>query len=641
MRTKVTLALLFLNAVLFVFIFRVERAWRTGEAALEVRRRVLTTEAADIRSIEVSGGPSSFRLERRGDRWFLTRPFEWPANPNAVSRMINDLRFLESDTSFSVSDVLKNNLSLADYGLDHPKLTVTLTSGGPDTTGQPPVTTLLRIGNAATDGQSLYLLSADGTRIHVVGRELADSLTPALDQLRSDSVLTIPVFEARLLSLRTRAAAGLHVQLSREGNRWLFEAPIPTAADKNATELAINGLDALRVGRFVPADPGAPLPSADPTVQVAIEGDNRRETLFIGQPVQPGAAPAGEREYYAQLEGREACFTVAVPNSLMDTLGNAQEALRDRHVLPDLDPSAVTTVILSAPNQPDLTLQRLESPAGLPAGTGWQIVLPGSAGQGPRTQAADPGAVARLLERLARLTARGFQSDAPQTADLENWGFNRPARVIRLELSPAALPGGSTPAAAQPPSEIILQIGLEARREDLAYARLATGLSVYSISPDILEQTPMAPRAWRDRRLSFLPAAGAITALRLTDLSTNRPVLQWSAPDPAPPSLQRLLGSLRDLQAESFLQDHFSETVPDAGGQERPWRYRLDATLSLPSGAGGEQTRTATLWLGERLGGTEQYAGSRELNAVFAISQPMIDSLWALTYGRRDPGPRP
>ena len=73
--------------------------------------------------------------------WFLTRPIEWRANPNAVSRIISDLQFLEHETSFAVRDVVKNGQSLADYGLDHPKLTVSFTSGGPDTTGAAPVTT--------------------------------------------------------------------------------------------------------------------------------------------------------------------------------------------------------------------------------------------------------------------------------------------------------------------------------------------------------------------------------------------------------------------------------------------------------------------------------------------------------------------
>ena len=56
MRTKVTLVLLFLNVALFFFIFQFERKWRIEEGWKEARRRVLGAEAADIRSLEISGG---------------------------------------------------------------------------------------------------------------------------------------------------------------------------------------------------------------------------------------------------------------------------------------------------------------------------------------------------------------------------------------------------------------------------------------------------------------------------------------------------------------------------------------------------------------------------------------------------------
>src|SRR5271165_5024063 len=124
MRTKVTLILLLLNVALFFFIFRFEGDWRTERAALEVRRRVLGAEAADIRALTVTGPGGSFGLELRNDTWFLTRPLDWPANPHAVGRIISSLQFMEQSASFSVADLEKNNQSLADYGLDQPKLVV-------------------------------------------------------------------------------------------------------------------------------------------------------------------------------------------------------------------------------------------------------------------------------------------------------------------------------------------------------------------------------------------------------------------------------------------------------------------------------------------------------------------------------------
>ena len=662
MRTKVTLFLLFLNVALFFFIFHFERDWRTERAALEVRRKVLGPESASIRSIAVTaaaGGIAPFRFEQRGEEsWFLTEPFEWPANLPAVNRIVSDLRLLEDITHFSVHDVLKNGQSLADYGLDPPRLVVTLSSGGPEVTGAPAITTTLRIGemtkaDAARGEQSLFVLSPDGATIHVVGRELVDSLSAPLDQLRSDAIMLIPFYEARSLFLEATAPAaagsapGPHVRLRPDHDgRWRFEAPVPEArADRVLTELAINGLDALRVKSFVATRPAGPLPSAAPLLRVTIDGNSRQETLFVGAPVEAragGTAPGGDREYYAQLADRPALFTVVIPAPLMATLDNAQVALRDRHVL-DFDPSAVAAITLAAPSQhqPEITLQRLEASAG--GGAGWQVVQRGDGASGPRR--ADPDAVQALLNHLSLLTALVFQSDVPQTAQLENWGFNLAERQITLNL--AAAPG----AAAPPP--IVLQIGVPTPRDDRAYALVDGAPSVYAVSPDILNETPVAPLDWRDRQLPFLPTGAKITGLRLTDLTGKTPPFEWkedggilASGAAAPgPETDRAVQDLRDrlaaLRAARFVQDAFSDTVKDENGQIRPWRFKLEADLSLPAGAGGAQTRTAALWLTERTSGSGQFAGSAEFKAVFALDPSLVSTLWTLTYGTRDPGPLP
>ena len=617
MRSKVTLVLLFLNVALFFFIFYFERDWRIEHASLEARRRVLGPEAADITSLDVTGPTpgSGFGLERRNDSWFVTRPVEWPANPNAVSGILHELQLLEHETSFSTKDLEKNGQKLSDYGLDQPKLTVSFTSG--DAAGGK--TTVLRIGDTTKVGNHLYLLSPDGERIHVVDRSLADSLSIAFDDLRSDVVFSIPVFEARSLSIQAAAPSGVRVRLHREGSRWSFETPVIARASTSITELAINALGALRVKSFVTQS----APAAAAPLRVTLEGNNRHETLFIG-----GAAD-GAGDFFAQLEGRAAVFTVAIPEQLMTTLRSAQNELRDRHVL-DFDAGAVTSVALSAPNQPELSLQRLESGAGS-NGAGWQVVRRGVGSLGPQTLPADPAAVQRLLEQLETLTAREFQSDAPTAADLEDWGFNRPEREVELTL------------AGQSPTQITLQVGLPTNRENVAYARIAGSSSVYAIEPDILRETSASPLAWRERQLSTLPVSARITALTISLAADNSVVFSrkvegdgtWDAALAGETAARRgavttLLAQLRSLRAASFVQEGFPEKI-FAAGEVRPWKYRLDATISLPDGAGGSQVNTMTLWLAERTGATEQLAGSKEFATVFAVEQPLLDALWALT----------
>jgi hypothetical protein len=648
MRSKVTLILIFLNVVLFFFIFHFERDWRTERASLEARRRVLGAEAADIRTLEVDSTVpgTSFRLERRGEAWFLTKPFAWPANPNAVNRMLNELQFLEHETVFSARELAKNGQSLADYGLDRPKLTVTFTSGEPPAPGAtPPAPTVLRLGDTTRVGNRLYLLSPDGARIHVVGGGLVESLAPPLDQLRADTLFTIPVFEARALSVQTTgrapnlaatAASGVRVRLRRDATgRWKFETPVLALASRTATELAINRLDALRVKSFVSGPGPASLPSVAPDLTITLEGNNRDETLYLG-------AETPEHDTYAQLKDRSPLLTVALPPALLEQLRNAPEELRDRHVL-DFDPHAVTAITLSTPNQPELVLQRLEGAGGDEAAN-WQIVRRGAVAPETQTLPADRAAVEQLLERLSVLSAVRFQSDAPTDAALEDWGFKSPEREIALTL------GGPYP------SQTTLQIGRPTRRgangaEPDDYAKVAGTPSVFAITPEIVAATPVSVLAWRDRLIHQLPPSARVSALRLTD-STGGATLYahtlaegetWEAALAGEPAARReavltLVQQVRTLRARNFVQDGFPDRVLVAG-ELRPWRYRLEATTLLPGGTAGPETETTTLGLTERLGGTEQLAESKEFGVVFGLPQPVVDALWTLTYGRRDPGP--
>jgi hypothetical protein len=643
MRSKVTLALLFLNVVVFFCIFKFEPGWRTEHAAQEARRRVLGAEAASIQSLEIAGSGAGaaapVSLVKRGEDWFLTQPFEWPANPLAVQRIVTDLLLLDHETSFAVADLVKNGQKLSDYGLDPPALTVTFSSAdssGARSAATPEHSYSLGLGNRTPDGKLLYLLSADHATVHVVGRSLAESLAQPIEELRANTLFTIRNFEVGFFKIIAANATPIH--LRRDGSRWLFDAPLQARANKIETELTINELRALRVKAFVPTLP-ADVASGNP-LRISLEGNNRSETLLLYAPTGAAAAPAGGIDYYARMDKRSALFTVTVPAELKGRLDTAQVTLRERRLL-DFDPrlvSAIGIVDESVPVRAELRLQRLDAPnAAAVESTPWQIVR-SDAGQAPQTAPADLKVIQHFLEQLALLSAKeqgGFVNDAPTAADLENWGFNRPVRVITLTL--AGAPPGT-------PGTLTVRIGLSADRRQV-FARVGGSESVYEIDPEILRQTPVDPLAYRDRVLRELPTGAQITGLKLSDAASqavllDRPLAAGTlvADDP----LQALVTQLRTLRAKTLVADRFLPAVSLPGGEEQPWKYQLDVSIALGGGGAAAQTSTMTLFLTDRLGGTTQYAGSREQpGAVWELEQPLIDALKPLLYGARDPGPAP
>ena len=682
MRSKVTVVLLFLNVVLFFYIFQYEEKWRAEQKTLESRRRVLGPEAAAIDSLtRTSRTGAALKLERRGEVWSLTQPYEWPANPNAIARMVNELQFLEHETSFAVADLAKSGQSLADYGLTDPAITLAFTSAGKAYT--------LKIGDDTKIGNRLYVLSADGKRIHVVGRSLADSIGLSLDEVRADTIFTVPVFEVRSLNLQTAAPSNLKVRLRRDSAaRWTFEAPILARANKGGVEVTINALNALTAKKFLEPRDADPERTGlnSPLLRVTLEGNSRRETLLLGRATgangapPPAAAPAGlsgnpaERgvtgtntgpaaagngadysEYYAKIEDKAVIFTVAVPVPLLDVLRAAQEELRDPRVL-DFEPGSVTAFTLTAPGQPELTLQRLETGAGAvgSAPAAWQVVVR-ITGQAPLTTTADTAVVTELLQKLQLLAAHEFRkdlpkfvSDAPSAADLEDQGFNRPEREITLSLNTGGGLRGTEP------STQTLQIGVSPTQAGQAFARVTNAPYIYRILPDIIEETPPLARHYRQRLLRELPESARITRFRLVELATNKEIFQAhnetaltpealataKLDEPVLKHYTALLAQLRTLKAKHFTTDTFLPDHAETNLGPLPWRYRLDIDLVLAGGANDAPSSTTSLFLTERIGGTTMCAGTTDFGGlVFEGAQEMLDPLFALTYGKaNDPG---
>jgi hypothetical protein len=654
MRTKVTLGLIFLNVAVFFFIFYL----KNSIPSLDEKRGILGPEVVNIQALEINQAnrPEPIRLERRGETWNLVRPIEWPANAFAVRRILNELQQLRSQASFAVRDLAKNGQSLADYGLEKPPVVLTFIPALQSDAGSgEPVT--LRIGETSPVGNRLYVLQPDGERVHVVNRSLAESVAVGVDELRSDAIFTIRIFELRSLNLQTGSPANLKVRIARTDSRWHFESPITARAEKTKTELAISHLHGLRIHSFVDSRESdtRQFSPEEMTLRVTMEGTNGRETLVIGRklatppPPRPStgtsenndqATPESLDYYFGKMDEKAPVFIVGMNPALLRDLTAAQQELRDRQIL-DLDPAAISSITLSGASEPEITIQRLEANAAAGSQPGWEIVRRIN-DRAPQPVPADREIVGQLLQNLIELRAQRFETDAPTGAALEDFGFNRPARRIQVT---STTPRQGQTAENNTASTLLIGIGVDRQ----TYAKLESPNYVYRVSNEILQQTPINAMAYRDRTLRQLPTGASITTLQLTDLASQNAIVNATLPLPAPDAagatlspqqrsaVEALATQLRTIRAKSFVNETFTKTVTVAG-EDRPWKYQLTCTLALVGG-NGAQTESFTLFFSERAGGSTQLVGSPELDVVFEAEQPLIDALFALTYGPRDPGP--
>ena len=616
MRFKFTVILLALNLASFGLIFYLDQKNQEREPAEGGLSAKIGPQLLDANRIELDGRDLESKrvIERNGATWRLSEPLQWSANYFAINRILNQLQFLEEEASFSVSEIAQTGQTLADYGLEEPLLTITVSEGSK------PIT--LSIGTLTEVGNNVYLLGPDGEEIFVVDRQVIDGLLVDLSDLRTREIFEIPVFEVDALGLQIRTnttadGSFLRVRLARNNGSWSFEAPLSAKADPELVAKMINTLTAAKVGRFI-SETDATLSDYGldaPAMQVTLSGNQRAQSLLLGD-LDPDVQ--GATHYFAKLADNPAIFNVLAEP--FDQLREAQEALRDRNFMTFI-PENVSTIHISENGQ-DIRVQKLET-------GNWQVLETNTENE-VQLHRADLNLMEHLLESLSELQASGFAVDAPNPSELERLGFNQPRRTVKLLMNEGA---SLTLSLAHPDDE-----------NEALYAKTDDADFIYQVDRrPTLRLLPLNTLEYRDRSLESLPAAAEIIELRIIDLKNETALLNlkldeadWNVyleknrSDQAEVILQ-LIDSIRNMRVKRYLLDAFSpEAYPVDSDRSLPWAFRLSATVRLPGGD-SDRLETFDYFLTERLSGTVQVGGSPRHDVIFEIPQLLIDAIHELT----------
>lgn len=611
MRKQLTVILILLNLVVVAVFYLFERT-DLEEGFDGNSSKIFGEEAVDIDYIRISGdtlGPDRV-LNKEENTWMLTSPIDWPANFFAVSRILNQIVFLEKETSFAVGELEAAGRSLASYGLENPQLKLEF--------GKGIARTSITIGASTEIGNRVYILSPDQTEIMVIKRGLYDSLLVNLGNLRSQSVFDIPLFEVQTLSLQKSYPTPLRIRISRFDDNWRFETPFQTGADRVKVETVINGLNNLSVQSFeTNALPDLSIYGLDnPSMRLTVEADDKRQSILIGNQVPDSNEGT---LYYAKGSENDTIFTI--PGLLFDnSLNNAQEELRDRRFV-KFDPNSLSTIEINQSNR-SVSLQKLET------GT-WQVLQREQDGN-VTAEAADTKKLANMMTTLYTLRAQSFISDAPSNADLENYGFTDPQRTIQLK--------GGTP--------LTLLIGdLVEGNTRHAYAKLQDEPFIYEIDTSILSEFHTRPFNYKMRVLLEQPSDAKL--MGLTIWSTNSDSIVYNAvlnevtptweqiaeadelDDEGRESLLSLVEQSRSIEAREFIQEDFENV---------PWKFRMDMLFESIDNK-SQPPWTTQLWVTERLTGTNAIAGIKSEGGVFYTTQAFTDAFFKITFTRFDPGP--
>jgi hypothetical protein len=543
----------------------------TTEEAAQKRRKVVELDVPSVTKVELARTNQTIVIEKQGEAWQIVEPLKTKADYSAVRAILDELEFAERERTLSAKDL--DGVNLAEFGLEPPRLTLTIT--GKDG----PVTVLL--GGESPTKESVYLQVVGKPNVYVVAHSVQDRLNQSLPDLRDRSVLDFLANDVARFELKSAERV---IELAKTDGRWRILQPLNARANQTKVSELLNDLSLLRVQNFVSDDPQDVVTYRlnEPVREVSIwkNGEADAATLLIGQPVSNDVA-----NVYAKRKGGDAIFTIN--NTSLSKLELQPNDLRDSNVV-DFSPADVHGLVVQrGANQ--IALARTN-------GT-WQITAPF---RGP----AEESEVSALLSRLTGLSIQEFTADV--AGDLETYGLSVPSIIVGFD-------GAGTNSLAQ------LLIGAPDASHSVQYVKRASEPFVYGVAPDVAGWLPIDPWTLRAKRVAQLPA-NEVRRLEL-ERGDQRTVLergadrQWKLVEPAQgvldtDALTAWLNVFTDLRAEKFFEPAAHPSLTGA----------LTATVAID-----DKTYVLTVAAADEAG--HSLASWNDPHLVCTLSAPTVQTL--------------
>ncbi len=362
-------------------------------------------------------------------------------------------------------------------------------------------------------------------------------------ETKQEKILALEPASIQSFTLKPRDGESL--TCSREGGEWAIVEPLKLPADQDAVSSFLRSVTDATVDDVVDPHPAdvKPFGLDDPaeTITVVSKAKPENQVLLVGDETPTSGG------LYAQVGGNPRVVKLA--SYLKASLEKNLFDLRDKRAV-SLNADQVKRIeVLS--KKASYTLEK--NPEGV-----WDLVLPPSV-------RADRFTVDGLVNQLRNVSMRSVVAEDKLRAG--DYGFAAPALTVRLQ----------GPTASQ-----TLVLGREDKKQSgRTYATNSALAPVFTLDSSLLAQLEKQPADLRDKDLFSFTQFDA----KRIDVSTpaGHRVFElqkdkWKQTTPAAKDVPRdkiddLLGSLRDLRAESFPQ---SLSVAAAGLAKPAYRFVVE-----------------------------------------------------------------
>ena len=289
MSPKKLLLLTAVVAVLFAFIALFER--KMPSTSERERKGDLYWDIPDeqIGRIEVTRGGETLEFERSGAGWKMIRPEKYPADAfavNAVAAELAEMRRVGEDSG---------DARPADYGLESPAATATLTWADPN---EPRArkTRTIEFGKQIPGTDVVAARLAGSEKVLFVPLSVLSDLRKKAHDFESRDVFGgLPSEITRMEVLR----GGSRLVLSRKDGGWWLSEPLADLADSAEADRLARQLAALRVREFLHGSQDLPALGLNPALyRVTITGE---KGALVS--VDFGATRSDGNSVYARRDG--------------------------------------------------------------------------------------------------------------------------------------------------------------------------------------------------------------------------------------------------------------------------------------------------------------------------------------------------
>jgi hypothetical protein len=409
-------------------------------------KTVLAFNQPDVTGLEIDLRDDKIALEQADGRWKLVRPRTLPADSDTVRDFLEKLRAARVKEFAADSP-----RSLEPFGLDKPVRLEIHTGRDKDR-----ATKTLLVGRPDAAKKGVYAMRPGESTVLLIPEETWTAVPKNVAVLRDKSVVGFDRDKVTRIEIESPKGA---VTLAKEGDRWRITAPQALAADQVEAGAVLFKLRDLRAQAFLTDDAsGIPKYLAKPTVRVNVieQGASAPRTVLLApSPERRG----GTASAYAALAGQGP--VVLVDGRALDELGRSLDELRDRTLLPGLEPRDIKRMRVRAGSQTIVVERSGESE--------WKLV---EGGRG----SAKTATVDNLLYALRALKWKTIA--APTGDEPAKYGIDAPTLEVTLLKADGSEAG-------------TLLVGK--REGDQAWVKLKAAPAIYAVDAKQLGETPKVP----------------------------------------------------------------------------------------------------------------------------------------------------